>query len=468
MKRVLMLAYYFPPSKAAGTFRTLRFVRDLPASGWQPSVLTVRPETYLASELDLDLLHNVPGAVRVARTPAPPLHRTYKRLHNQAKQWFWRGRTPGMRAVAKPSSNSVTTTPAGNTDLLYMLSRTPDIDAGWYAHALARGLGMIACERPDVLYATGGPWTTFLVARDLARLTRLPLVLDYRDPWTANPSVWRAGNSFEKLALRLEKTVVRRANWIIANTDVLRETLITTHGEWVGKRTVVIHNSFDAADYETPEPARESVFTLSYAGALYDAHSPEPILRAVAALIERRPTLRGRFRVRLVGAGAPRVASQVRALGLEDVILVQEPVSHAEAVRLQRAAHALLLLLTVPSDHSTFVPSKLFEYVAARRPIFAVTRGGALDRLLRDRQLTPWIYRPEDTEAMVQGLLHLYERYERDCLPQLSDAVVRGFSGGAAARALAGVLEAAAARRPLEPALVPEAPVVTTAEVPVA
>ncbi len=467
MKRVLMLAYYFPPSKAAGTFRTLRFVRDLPASGWQPSVLTVRPETYLANDLDSDLLGKVPASVRVARTPAPPLHRMYKSLHAQAKQWLRPGRTQAALAVAAPTSGNATPA-AGSTDLLYMLSRTPDVDAGWYAWALVRGLALIARERPDVLYATGGPWTTFLVARDLARLTHLPLVLDYRDPWTANPAVIRTGNRFEKWALGMEKTVVRRAHWIVANTDVLRETLITTHGEAVGKRTVVIHNSFDAADYETPEPPRESVFTLSYAGALYDAHSPEPILRAVAALIERRPDLRGRFRVRLVGSGAPRVGSQVRALGLEDVILVQEPVSHAEAVRLQRAAHALLLLLTVPSDHSTFVPSKLFEYVAARRPIFAVTRGGALDRLLRGRQLTPWIYRPEDTDAMVQGLLHLYERHERDCLPQLSDATVRSFSGAAAACALAGVLEAASARRPLEPVAVPETPVAVTAEVPVA
>jgi len=458
VKRVLMLAYFFPPSKAAGTFRTLRFVRGLPASGWQPSVLSVRPETYSTIELDFDLLHKVPDTVRVARTPAPPLHRTYKRIQGQAKQWLRRGRRSDTRPIAAPSP--ITTAAAtGKTDLLYQLCRTPDVDAGWYGYALVWGLLMIARERPDVLYATGGPWTTFLVARDLARLTRIPLVLDYRDPWTANPAVWRAGNGFETLALRLEKTVLRQAHSIVANTDVLRETLITSHGDEVGRRTVVIHNSFDAADYEAPEPVREAVFTLSYVGALYDAHNPDSILRAVEVLIERRPDLRRRFRLRLVGAGAPRVAAQVRALGLEDVIVVQEPVAHAEAVRLQRAAHALLLLLTVPSDHSTFVPSKLYEYIAARRPLFAVTGGGALDRLLRSRQLTPWIYRPEDIDAMVQGLLHLYERYERDCLPEHSDATVRSFSGAAATSALAGVLEAAAARHPLEPVVVPEAQV---------
>ena len=450
MKRVLMLAYFFPPSKAAGTFRTLRFVRDLPAHGWSPTVLTVQPQTYLPIELDPALLRKVPPTTRVHRTPAPPLHRWYKRALASGKT-LTRG---GKRAAtaSKPDAGGAGAIPpaAGPArgigsplDLGYMLCRTPDIDAGWYGWALGCGLAVVARERPQVLYATGGPWTTFLVARDLARLTRLPLVLDYRDPWTSNPAVVRSGNVFERLALGMERTVVRRAGWIVANTDVLRDTLVETHGKTIGDKTVVIHNSYDAADYLTPEPPREDVFTLSYVGAMYDAHSPEPFLHAVATLCAERADLRGRFRVRLVGAGAARVASRVRELGVDDVVEVGEPVAHAEAVRLQRAAHALLLFLTVPSERSTFVPSKLYEYIAANRPILAVTGGGALERLLRGRQLTPWIYRPEDSLGIAHGLLNLLERHERGCLPALHPSVVQSFSGEAAAQALAGVLEAA-------------------------
>jgi glycosyltransferase involved in cell wall biosynthesis len=454
VKRVLMLAYYFPPSKAAGTFRTLRFVRDLPAYGWEASVLTVRPATYLRTELDAALLHKVPDRTRVHRTAAPPLHRWYKRAIESAKKWKDRGAAPaggmGPAAAASSPRGSGPVPAAGSgidvrspLDLLYMLCRTPDIDAGWYLPALARGLAVVMRRRPDVLYATGGPWTTFLVARDLARLARLPLVLDYRDPWTSNPAVVRSGNAFEALALRYERAVVRRATRIVANTDVLREGLLEAHGAGLGSKTVVIHNSFDPDDYSGPEPAREDIFTLSYVGAMYDAHSPEPLLKAAATLAAERPDLRSRFRIRLTGSGAPRIAARVRALGIEDIVVVGEPVSHAEAVRLQRAAHGLLLFLTVPSDHSTFVPSKLFEYVAARRPILAVTRGGALERLLRGRGLTPWVYRPEDELGIAQGLLNLIERHERGDLPSLPEEVVNGFSGAAAAGDLAAVLESA-------------------------
>lgn len=457
MKRVLMLAYFFPPSKAAGTFRTLRFVRDLPRFGWEPSVVTVRPRDYVANDLDPALLHKIPDTTRVHRAAAPAFHRMYKQAIETGKRVRGAGapsRTPGpVGAAAAPAKNAAEpgTSIRSPLDLAYMLCRTPDIDAGWYWPALLRGIWAVVRDRPRVVYATGGPWTTFLVARDLARLARLPLVLDYRDPWTLNPAVVRSGNMFEALALRLERTVVRQARLIVANTDVLRETLMQAHGAAVGAKTVVIHNSFDAADYAGLEPAREDVFTLSYVGAMYDAHSPEPLLQSLVRLVGERSDLRGRLCVRLVGAGAPRVAARVRELGLEGVVQVGEAVAHAEAVRLQRAAHVLVLLLTVPSDHSTFVPSKLFEYIAANRPILAVTRGGALERLLRGRALTPWIYRPEDPLGIAQGLVNLFERWERGCLPSLPESTVGGFSSAAAARALVAVLDAATSGEPLEP-----------------
>jgi glycosyltransferase involved in cell wall biosynthesis len=446
VNRVLILAYFFPPSKAAGTFRTLRFVRDLPRCGWTPSVLTVHGSTYLPSEVDGALLAKVPPGTAVQRTAAPPFHRYYKRTLEALKALRRRAK-PGPRATAGAAPAAATTPNAplgGALDWLYMLCRTPDIDAGWYLPALLRGLWTVARRRPRVLYATGGPWTTFLVARDLARLTRLPLVLDYRDPWTLNPAVVRAGNAFEALALRMERTVVRRAHAIVANTDVLRDTLVQAHGTEIAPRIVVLHNSYDAADYSGPAPAPDPRFTFTYVGALYDAHSPEPLLRGVVQLLAARPELADRFQVRLVGSGAARVRARVAALGLESVVRVQDPVPHAEAVRLQRAAHALLVFLTVPSNHSTFIPSKVFEYVAANRPILAVTGGGALDALLRRRQLTRWIHRPEDTTGIATAVAEILDLHARNALPTLDAETVASFSGERAAERLAAVLAAAA------------------------
>jgi len=404
----------------------------------------------------------------VHRSMAPPLHRWFKNgLHRL------RDTLLGSRASHHPPSPGVAGRPLDHvegaphtassqggmqasrrpslTERIYNLLRTPDIDAGWRWSATLRGLWLIVRHRPDVLYATGGPWTTFLVARDLSRLTRTPLVIDFRDPWAHNPAVRSRGGLLESYARRQEQSVVRCARRIVANTDVLQETLSRAYGVQVAQKCVVINNSFDEADYETSAPSQPEMLTLSYVGSLYEAHSPEPFLRALKLLLDQHPETRGRFRVRLVGSGAPRTSQLVLGLGLDDVVEVGAPVPHAEAVKLQRSSHALLLFLTVDSDHSTFIPSKLFEYVAARRCIFAVTRGGALQHILRNRNLTPWIYAPEDIEAMADGLHELVRLHERGSLPQFDDATVASFSGRAAAQSLARVLDEARGG-PLTPA----------------
>ena len=460
MKRVLMLGYFFPPSKAAGTFRTLRFVRDLPQFGWRPRVLTVEVSAYPPGDLDAHLLHKVPNEISVHRSMAPPLHRWFKNGLHRLRDLVVGQRRHASQASLEPtnstpdsvdsaqSSAEPTATRRGTsfTEWIYTLLRTPDIDAGWRMSATLRGFWLIMRHRPQVLYATGGPWTTFLVARDLSRLTRVPLVVDFRDPWAHNPAVRPRGGMLEGVAKRQEASVVRRACRIVANTDVLQETLTQAHGASVGEKCVVINNSFDESDYEMPEPPQADTLTLSYVGSLYGAHSPEPFLRAVKLLLEKYPDTHGRFRVRLVGSGAPRTNQLVLGLGLGDVVEVGAPVPHAEAVKLQRSSQALLLFLTVASDHSTFIPSKLFEYVAARRCIFAVTRGGALQRILKSRNLTSWIYEPEEIEAMADGLQELVRLHERGALPQFDEATVASFSGRAAAAALAAVLDQASGR----------------------
>lgn len=465
MKRVLMLGYFFPPSKAAGTFRTLRFVRDLPQYGWKPHVFTVSARTYPERERDWQLLHKVPNTVSVTRTPAPPYHRWFKDSVQRLRSLVRGERATRAATSVEPAKRNASAertaprripTPASISEWIYTVCRTPDIDAGWYAFGLLRGIALVLRARPDVLYATGGPWATFLLARDISRWTGVRLVLDYRDPWSHNPAVQRGGGFFEKLAHRLEASAVAQATRIVANTDVLRETLIAAHGPQVAEKTVIIHNSFDERDYASPRPPQSEIPTLCYVGSLYDAHSPEPFLTCLQKLFAKRPEVRGSFRVLLVGSGAPRTAQMVLALGLSDVVEVRAPVSHAEAVDLQRSAHALLLFLTVASDNSTFIPSKLFEYIAARRPIFAMTRGGALRRILERRDLTRWVYAPDDSEGMSAGIEDFLERNANGTLPELPDDVVRSFSGASAARALAAVLDGACGSQPIRPYEAPQ------------
>jgi len=89
MKRVLMIAYHFPPlAGSSGIQRSLRFVQQLPQFGWQPLVLTAHERAY--QHVSKDLLGQIPSGTVVRRAFAL----------DAARHLGWRGRH--LAALARP------------------------------------------------------------------------------------------------------------------------------------------------------------------------------------------------------------------------------------------------------------------------------------------------------------------------------------------------------------------------------
>ena len=77
-KRVLIIAYYFPPLGGGGTLRTLKFVKYLSQFGWIPEVLTVKNAHYLVNDENLQI--QIPTEVVVHRTEAFLPGRFFRRV----------------------------------------------------------------------------------------------------------------------------------------------------------------------------------------------------------------------------------------------------------------------------------------------------------------------------------------------------------------------------------------------------
>ena len=186
MKSVIMIAYSFPPEGHAGVYRPLRFIRYLPALGWRPTVISLKTDVY--DRYDPELLSLVPPETAVIRVPNPD---PWKALQE------WRGRRIQQKLSEAPRDEIQKIHMAHHASFRSSIREMvrimeawcyhPDGEMGWIRPAVREIVKVCAQNRPEVIWATGGPWSSFIVARRASALTGVPYVLDFRDAWTLVP-----------------------------------------------------------------------------------------------------------------------------------------------------------------------------------------------------------------------------------------------------------------------------------------
>lgn len=329
--RVLMVAFHYPPSGAVAAQRPHKFARYLPEHGWEPVVVARRPDP------------RQPEDSSFAGAPAPR-----------------------VRLSPLEPSRCLGLLPRSMAEGLRRALFVPDEEAGWMA-SLAVSLPSLARRfRPDVIWANSVPPGSLVAAAWAARRLGLPFVADFHNEWTRNMYYRPASVLHDRLHRRLEERVIRAARAVTTlnplHTDELR-------ARFPGARVETIENGFDPADYDVGPPGPRTVFT--YAGAIYGHQGPEPFLRALAG------TGRRDVEVRIVG---DRFAG-FRAGDWPFPVTARGHLPHRELGREFSESSAFFLCLEAPAARQ--LPAKLYEYLRAGRPTFAIVpRGGAVEQWL--------------------------------------------------------------------------------------
>ncbi len=131
-------------------------------------------------------------------------------------------------------------------DFLTDLLSTPDPQVGWLPYCILKSLKIINLDRPDVVIATGGPWTALLAGYVLKRFKNICLILDFRDPWIANPYFKERGRIVQKLDTYLEKCIVTHSDLVIANTKGVLCDFRKRYPTLPASRFTHIPNGFEA------------------------------------------------------------------------------------------------------------------------------------------------------------------------------------------------------------------------------
>ncbi|MEP7128842.1 MAG: hypothetical protein ABI729_08240, partial [Chitinophagales bacterium] len=141
----------------------------------------------------------------------------------------------------------------------------------------------------------------------------------------------------------------------------------------IGNRKVeVITNGFDEEDYEGAKEEVDKKFSISHIGLLSADRTLTGLWSALHDLCLEVPSFKEELVIRLAGKVDYEVFREIERFGLTPHLEYKKYVPHNEAIQLQQKSAVLLLVLNNVPNVLGHIPGKLFEYLAASRPILGI------------------------------------------------------------------------------------------------
>jgi glycosyltransferase involved in cell wall biosynthesis len=383
--RVLLVTMYFPPAGGGGVGRPLKLATHLPELGIETHVLAPDDSKWLYRDDELAVppearVHRVRYLGPRGRLPAEELHGLD-------------GLDRALRQAALFSRRLL----------------VPDEFVSWGLTAIPAARRIVQEEEIDVVVTTSPPASLNLIGAAVKQATGVPWVADLRDSVAANPD-----RRLDSLAVRVKERaqgvvaslVARRADAVVTVSDAISQEM----RELGAERVETIPNGCDFDDFEGLEYHPGDRFRITHTGTFFGHRDPRPFL---AALAKTESDVVARF----VGGLRSADSEFAAELGLSDRVEEIPHVPRRSALELQRDSEALLLILPEAGGRGRTVPSgKIFEYLAAERPILAaVPPDGVAAELVRQADAGV-VVAPDDVAALTAAIEGLRARWKKGAL----------------------------------------------------
>jgi len=338
VKRVLMVAFHFPPLVgSSGIQRTRSFVRYLSEFQWEPIIVSASPRAY--EQQDPRTLSEIPDQTKVFRAPA----------WDAARHFAVRGRYPGFIA-------------------------RPDRWVSWWPGAVACGIAAAIRYRPSVIWSTYPITTAHLIAWNISKATGIPWVSDFRDPMVQE--------DYPK-----DLSTKRMFQWVEHRTVYsARRTCLVTPGAMriykerypkVSDRFRCVANGFDETAFcdstHLQRDRSEGRSLLLHSGIVYPSErDPRQLFQALALIQERHPEISDRLALRFRAPVHEQIISSLAAkYNVTKMVEVCPSIEYREALAEMQQADGLVIMQA--SNCNEQIPAKLYEYLRCHRPILGLT-----------------------------------------------------------------------------------------------
>ncbi|MGH3065281.1 MAG: glycosyltransferase [Gaiellaceae bacterium] len=388
--KVLLVTMYFPPAGGGGVQRPLKFAQYLPALGIETHVLAPDDPKWVHRDAELRVptqawIHRVRYVGPRARKPAEEL-----------------ARTDGLeRALV-------------HAQVTARRLLVPDASVMWNLTAIPAAIRIARREGIDAVITTSPPGSIHFVGAAVRKATGARWLSDLRDPLVANQhrrADTTATRARQAANEQLARLVVRRADAVSCVSEAIADEV-----RGLDPRGVVrtIANGCDFDDFAGLEYQPSARFRITHTGSFFGKRDPRPFLQAFH---DSGLDAVARF----VGDFRSSDREWAESLGLGDRLQLVEYAPRAESLRLQRDSEALLLLVPDAGGRGRGVLSgKVFEYIAAGRPILAIVPpDGAAAELIRETGAGV-VVAPDDVDGIREALVELHGTFVNGGLPSVT------------------------------------------------
>lgn len=356
MRKVLVITYYWPPAGGPGVQRWLKFVKYLRDFDIEPVVYIPENPTYPIQ--DTSLLNETPEGITILK-------------HSIFEPYRWAGFL-SRKKTKRISSGILQTKNQSVLEKMMLWVRgnffIPDARKYWVKPSVDFLSQVIKEQGINSIITTGPPHSVHLIGQQLKQKHELQWLADFRDPWTSigYHKKLRLSSASQKKHKLLEKQVLN-------NADIITVTSETTKIEFaeITKQPIeVITNGYDI-DYDGKAGLDEK-FSISHIGSLLSGRNPSNLWSVLAEMVNENSQFREAFKLQLIGVVSEDVLDNMHGHGLQPYINQTDYLSHSEALKFQQRSQVLLLVEINSYETTGIIPGKLFEYMAAQRPILAL------------------------------------------------------------------------------------------------
>lgn len=405
-RRLLLIAYNFPPVGGAGVQRPVKWVKNLRQFGWDVTVLTTENPSVPAR--DESLLADIPDDVAVVRARTwEPDYQTKKELIDRSGD------------VRRGPFSRIKSSLKGLAQRAVKLLLQPDPQVLWVPNAIQAGRRILRSVEHDAILVTAPAYSSFFIGTSLKRRFGLPLVLDFRDEWDMSgrylENAQRDAIS-QFIQRQMQRHVLKQADAVLATTNASTANLAEKLARLNRSATLAttVYNGYDPEDFTTdPEskmrqPSADRVssrtFRLLYTGTLWNLTTIEPLVDAIVSLNASSPELVAKLELVCVGrktieqiAVLERLKTTACRLELIDYC------DHSKVLDWLHSADAVCLLLSDVPGAERVVPAKLFEYLASGKDMLAIVPRGESSEIV-NRAIPRAAVEPKDIPSIAQWL----------------------------------------------------------------